>query len=466
MRIRSLSIVGYRGFATKQTLTFAKPLAAIGSGLTVLVGPNNSGKSSIIEAINFLRAPGKPVELSEGQKSALTNGRVTIEYSTDKGEMSVSLVGAGPARWAGVPESLPMGEVYAIQSRRALESQFNVNTLSRQTYVEQSPDFALRRPQGSTFAARLSAMDARSDELQSLLRRILSDPPQWYVEKSDQSGFHYMKVTSGGAPHNSDGLGQGVASVLHIVDALYDSSPGDIIAIDEPELSLHPAAQRKLAVVVAEFAKDRQIIMATHSPIFAPLEYLAKGATIARVHVVEQAVTISQLRQATAKAIEPLLQDRNNPHVVGLDAREVLFLEDNVVLVEGQEDVISYRRVFEELGTKPSASFYGWGVGGASKMELIARTLHDLGLRRVFGILDSGQEDVLARLRASFPTFAFDSIPTKDVRTKPGRAARGETEGLLDTRGKIRAEHVAAAQALCDALTVYFERGASAKLPS
>jgi hypothetical protein len=461
MRIRQLSIVGYRGFSKQQTLALAQPLAKLGSGLTVLVGPNNAGKSSVIEAINYLRAPGRQVEISEGQKSALTNGRVTIEYATDEGDMTLTLVGAGPAQWRSVPDRPPMGHVYAIQSRRALESQFNINNLSRKNYVEHSPDFASRRSQGSTFATRLSAMDSNSKELQSLLRRVLPDPPNWYIERIE-GGLHYMKVTSAGAPHNSDGLGQGIASVLHIVDALYDSSPGDVIAIDEPELSLHPAAQRRLALVLAEFAKDRQIILATHSPFFAPLEYLANGATIARVSVGGRAVIINQLSRDTAKAIGPLLLDKNNPHVLGIDAREVFFLEDNVILVEGQEDVISYRSVFEQLSAAPTASFFGWGVGGASKMKLIAKTLQDLGLRRVFGILDRGQEDLLQELRDTFPTFAFCSIPAPDVRTKPARPAQVAKDGLLDVQGMLRGEHQVAMEVICSNMAQYFNQGGDA----
>ena len=50
MSIKKLAISGLRGFATEQSLTLAIPNGANGSGLTVLVGPNNGGKSTIVEA--------------------------------------------------------------------------------------------------------------------------------------------------------------------------------------------------------------------------------------------------------------------------------------------------------------------------------------------------------------------------------------------------------------------------------
>jgi hypothetical protein len=38
--------------------------------------------------------------------------------------------------------------------------------------------------------------------------------------------------------------------------------------IDEPELDLHPQMQKKLALLLSEEAKTRQIIVCTHSPYF------------------------------------------------------------------------------------------------------------------------------------------------------------------------------------------------------
>ena len=34
-----------------------------------------------------------------------------------------------------------------------------------------------------------------------------------------------------------------------------------------------------------------------------------------------------------------ILRDLNNPHTLGIEANEAFFLEDSIILVEGQEDV-------------------------------------------------------------------------------------------------------------------------------
>lgn len=47
MNYSKIQIRGFRGFGTVQTLNIAIPNRTKGSGLTIIVGPNNSGKSTM-----------------------------------------------------------------------------------------------------------------------------------------------------------------------------------------------------------------------------------------------------------------------------------------------------------------------------------------------------------------------------------------------------------------------------------
>ena len=161
-----------------------------------------------------------------------------------------------------------------------------------------------------------------------------------------------LKLNAGGQYHTTDGLGEGIVSLLFIVDALYDSEPGQLIVIDEPELSLHPIFQRRLARLFAEYAKDRQIVYATHSPHFVDFQFVVDGAAVARVHKCDNRCVVSQLSPETAQSLGGLLKDDHNPHILGLDAREALFREDGVIVVEGQEDVIYYSKILDQLAGK------------------------------------------------------------------------------------------------------------------
>ena len=51
--VKSIYIHGLRGFGEARTVEFAIPNGNSGSGITFIVGANNSGKTTILEAINF-----------------------------------------------------------------------------------------------------------------------------------------------------------------------------------------------------------------------------------------------------------------------------------------------------------------------------------------------------------------------------------------------------------------------------
>jgi predicted ATP-dependent endonuclease of OLD family len=54
MSLSRLQITGLRGFATTGQIDFAIPNGKEGSGITVLVGPNNGGKSTVVESLRVL----------------------------------------------------------------------------------------------------------------------------------------------------------------------------------------------------------------------------------------------------------------------------------------------------------------------------------------------------------------------------------------------------------------------------
>jgi predicted ATP-dependent endonuclease of OLD family len=238
-------------------------------------------------------------------------------------------------------------------------------------------------------------------------------------------------------------MGEGIVSIFSIIDSLFDSSPGSVVAIDEPELSLHPSLQKRVSGILTRFASDRQVVVATHSPYFVDLRALARGAQLARVTTTESGSRIHQLTNASKDSIRRLSDGNlNNPHVLGLDARELFFQEDRVILTEGQEDVLLYPLVAEQLGIQMAGNFFGWGAGGASNFRHLCLILKDLGFKKVAGLLDGDKADVAESLNNEFPDFYFDCIPAKDIRTKEARRATEEVFGLLDPKKSLRAEFV------------------------
>ena len=152
-----------------------------------------------------------------------------------------------------------------------------------------------------------------------------------------------------GVFHNSDGLGEGVLSLMFIVDALCGTDE-ELIVIDEPELSLHPQLQVRLMRELLEKTKNAQVVISTHSPNMLSLESIANGGNVARVHGTYQGSVISMIDDDSRTFIRKIITNFNNPHILGTDARACFFAEDGLIITEGQEDVVLYPLILEKLG--------------------------------------------------------------------------------------------------------------------
>lgn len=439
MHISSLTVSGLRGFSSPQTIEFALPTEKPGSGLTILIGPNNGGKSTVVEALRAMTSE-EPPSFTEGKRNKEADDRVSITLTLDTGDRhELRTIDAGGSETIRVPsEKIPI-PIYVLPSRRYFNPFFGRGSYDRESYIRHQGFPFTRGAAIDEFSSRLFRVLGHRSEFDEVLSHVLDPVPDWTIDQAD-GGQYYLKVNAGQQYHTSDGLGEGIVSLFFLVDALYDSSEGDVIVIDEPELSLHPSLQRKLVRLLAEYAKYRQIVYATHSPYFVDFSHVIVGAKVVRIHKAGGASVVSQLKPETAAKLEGFLNNLNNPHILGLDGREALFMDDGIVLVEGQEDVVFYSRLLEKLNSNLPDRFYGWGVGGADNIPVIASMLADLGFTRVAAILDGGKKDQLPELQASFPSYHFTAIPAVDVRTKPAVPARDAVEGLLGEDGKLRPE--------------------------
>ena len=291
MTITHLRIKGYRGFSAEGTLDFAEPNGTAGSGLTVLTGPNNAGKSSILECLRA-RSGRESVSFTEGTRNAEVQ-EVSIIYTVNgKDEQLRSLArGSSETVKTGVNAAFHM---FVLPSRRAFNPYFGRGEWSREEYINNSTLPAQRSSVMSNFEYRLFHTIKSPDAFNALLEKALGFKPYWTIDQSNQ-GQYFLKFFSGSQSHSSDGMGEGIISIFAIVNSLYDSKPGSAVVIDEPELSLHPSLQKRLASLLTEFAADRQIVISTHSPYFVDLCALRNGGHLARIATVNGGTKVHQL---------------------------------------------------------------------------------------------------------------------------------------------------------------------------
>ena len=185
---------------------------------------------------------------------------------------------------------------------------------------------------------------------------------------------------------------------------------------------------------------------------------VAAGAQIARVHKTNRGTLIASPTRAALEGVLRLsTSNQNNPHVLGLNANEVFFLEGGIVLAEGQEDVVLLPQVLDDIGVDIHGSFFGWGVGGADNMRAVTTLLAELGYPLVAGVLDQDKASLASTLSEEFPSYRFGCIPTDDVRDKPARTATAAKTGLMGSDRIIRAEYRDAVVSLFRGIREYFD---------
>ena len=241
MSIKSLTLKGLRGFSGEQFLRFAQPLGKEGSGLTILVGPNNGGKSTVVEALRTFSGR-QNVSFSEGKRNKEAGDRILIRIELDTGEeIEVKTVESGGSQTKFESKtSQKKDTLYVLPSRRYFNPYFGHSSgMNRQQYSEY-PEPQIRGANLDIFSRRLFNALENKEKFNQVLRKVMDPVPTWTIELSD-TGQHYLKINTSGQYHTSEGLGEGIVSLFFIVDALYDSKAGNVIVIDEPELSLHPS---------------------------------------------------------------------------------------------------------------------------------------------------------------------------------------------------------------------------------
>jgi predicted ATPase len=77
-----------------------------------------------------------------------------------------------------------------------------------------------------------------------------------------------IKWRSSRTPHAGQDLSDGTLRFLFLLTVLASPEPASLIAIDEPEVGLHPSMLPIVAEYAAEAAGRTQVIMTSHSPVF------------------------------------------------------------------------------------------------------------------------------------------------------------------------------------------------------
>jgi predicted ATPase len=415
MIYKKFTIKNFRCFSDEQSLSFAAPVAEkLGSGITYIVGANNSGKTTLIEGIWLTK--NHKIKNSEKQLGKLPE--FCLYDSADILKRKVHLIREESYTLVADPDITNNDELFEIiSSRRHWDSPAGAIGTTKEVLVGTITGQTPRKTQTIATASILMKIEAdpvRYKAFIDLVKRVIPEFTKWAVGYEENEYIEY--ISASGTKHKTDYLGDGVISVIRILTHLFEKNTTALI-IDEPELSLHPLAQKRLIKLIAEYSQERQIIISTHSPYFVCWEYLANGAvlnrvaktddTSSRVHCLKDVTTYASLING-ANWQQPFLMDEV--------AKEIFFANDNILFLEGQEDVGLLRNEFSNT----EIYLFGYGVRGCNNFKFALTMAKDLGFQKVGAIIDNGTSEgtIFSELYANFTDYKVVQWNKNDIRDK------------------------------------------------
>jgi len=278
MLLKGLRVAGYRAIGSRG-------LGVQTRRLTVIIGPNSSAKTTILELLS--RAWGESLGTIEDTYKALGEP-VTLELAL---EMSSSEA----ARLLGVKEGpieCRLSAVYMVSGaggRELKRSKLGIECGALRVSGDGAKEVA-RSLGGKVYYA---SMERLLDDMVSiqgglglLMYTRFPDPEvygrllRWLGLAGRYTRLRLIPLPGGntarievydGAAGEWVGLGRtagGLRLALPYLFLLAAAEPGEAVLIDDLELGLHPAAQRRAARAVIDTVKRGiQVVLTTHSPL-------------------------------------------------------------------------------------------------------------------------------------------------------------------------------------------------------
>jgi predicted ATPase len=432
MRITEISVQGWKSLEDTGVLELSQ--------INVLVGPNNSGKSSLLHALRLIQidAVASATDIRLGRHEATVEFHLTgmLEPRSFLGNASgqdgtVRLV-VRPAG-IGIQLSNTVGGDFSQspkspQSGRALAnepSNFIYTYLSRRkvTNYDRSVD---RDKQNAVtgnlqnLTAKVSRLlnpsDSRSDEFTLLCERLLGFRlGTLAVEHGQIVGVRIGDV----GEISIESMGEGVANMLGLIVDLCVGD-GNMFLIEEPENDVHPRALRGILDVIVDKSDRNQFVVSTHSNVV--LRHLG-GAPNSIVYVVSQEFE----RGSIPTSIITRLEDEPQARVdllreLGYELGDLELWEGWLILEESSAETI-LRNYLIPWFAPMLARIRTVSAGGTSKVGQMFDAFRRLFLyahlepqysKRAWVVLDGDETGraVIAKLRSD-----YSGVPPEHFKT-------------------------------------------------
>jgi predicted ATPase len=416
MWIKSLRLTNIRSFADA-TLRFSK-------GINVLVGPNNSGKSTILRPLMALQSGFDQLSATDiriGQEGLLATieigdpekswhdgnpAWVWFQLPPKRNEhylmYAASMDGQKQALHRPIPNQEPHNFIYPFLSKR------KVTKLSHDVKTDIV----------CSVAPTFEHLNAKIDRLSSpefvpahdLYMRACKNILGFKVTAASTSSGK-MAVYTVRNLRNIPllAMGEGVMNILGMVVNLA-MAEGKLFLIEEPENDLHPRALKALMDLVIEKAKDNQFIVTTHSNIVLKQLGAAQDAKVFRVaYSLPERLptsTVSELDNS-AEARREILED------MGYELHDIDLFDAWLLFEEATAERIVREFLIPWFAPNLSGRLRTYSAHSVSEVGPKFRDLNDLLVflhlepvykNRAWVLVDAGKEEkaVIDQLRDTY----------------------------------------------------------------
>jgi predicted ATP-dependent endonuclease of OLD family len=390
MKLVQFSVKNFR------SITKAKNLPI--SNLTVLIGPNNEGKSNILSALvlaldlaanshnglYLFQAKRRrynwerdyPVSLKPSDANGYSE--FILEFELDekevfdfKAEVKSNLDGTLPikiligkdklefkvikkgiggpalskktdkiARFIG--KRLDISYIPAVRTAStAIEVVEDI--LSKELEAIES-DEKYRKALEEIKKLQVPLLEKLSERVSSTLKEFLPKVKHVKIEISEEARHRALRrstevIVDDGTPTRLQQKGDGIQSLaaISLMRNAFENNAKEkhlILAVEEPESHLHPKAIHQLRKVISDISRDRQLILSTHCPLLVDRHSISSNI-IVNDGEASQADSISEIRE-----------------ILGIKTSDNLKSAELVLLVEGEDDRRSLVKVLSDASGK------------------------------------------------------------------------------------------------------------------
>ncbi|MEK9165986.1 MAG: AAA family ATPase [Patescibacteria group bacterium] len=307
MRIANLQINHYK--------TVEKPIKITHfSNLHILIGPNNSGKTNILDAIEFLFSPDLDPSRFYDESADLdiavrlrSKDELKINFKNDRRTYLLN-----NKKTTGQNKQIRQAQerIIRIEPEMSLEKLINQDLKIFKKYYKQ------------TYCEFCQTLRDYFDDIEISEKLFLENI---YTDHRDRPLVR---------------MGQGFRRLFILLFYIFHPNY-DIILIDEPEMHLHPAILKKLLRVLKDKKFNNQIFLTTHNSVFvqpATVEYVWRVARDKSGSTQIYALCQSDFALNRNRLAQELNSDNTE-----------MFFADKILLVEGVSDRIFMRGLINKF---------------------------------------------------------------------------------------------------------------------